>query len=181
MSGGIQKLCDQLAEVAASNALMAFENWKCGMDSPIERLLFIGMYSIIPADEFAAMPLMTCEVIGADVIHPKQQERINEHGTMLIQLQHRLLDWPADFVLSCPSISQKKVVVECDGHEFHERTKEQAARDRSRDRATQTAGHIMLRYTGSEIYRSPLGCARNAIKTLADFIQDDWMKGRGEE
>jgi very-short-patch-repair endonuclease len=179
MSGGIQKLGEQLAEVAASDAWMAYENWKIGMESPIERLLFIGMYSIVPANEMSAMPLMFCEIINQDRIHPKQEERIRQHGTLLIQLQHRLLDWPADFVLSCPSISSKKVIVECDGHDFHERTKEQAARDRSRDRATQAAGHIMLRYTGSEIYRDPLGCARNALKTLADFIRDDWMKDLG--
>jgi very-short-patch-repair endonuclease len=177
MSGGIQKLCEQLADLASSQALMAFENWSDGITSPIERLMLIGMYSVIPHDEIALMPLLKFEVISTDKSHPMQVARAAEHGTLVIQPQYRLLDWPADFVLSCPSISQKRVVIECDGHDFHERTKEQAARDRARDRAVQAQGHIMLRYTGSEIYRDPLGCARNALKTLANAIEPEWFAG----
>ena len=30
--------------------------------------------------------------------------------------------------------SDKQMIVECDGHDFHERTKEQASRDKERDR-----------------------------------------------
>lgn len=49
-----------------------------------------------------------------------------------------LYDFRVDFLLGCWRESNEPpvfLVVECDGHEFHERTKEQAARDRSRDRA----------------------------------------------
>lgn len=46
-----------------------------------------------------------------------------------------------------------RLIVELDGHDFHERTKEQAARDKSRDRAFVLAGWMVLRFTGSEIYR----------------------------
>lgn len=176
MIGGIQKLSEQLAEVAAADALLTFDNWSFGVESPIERLMLVGMLRIIPFEEVSAMPLMTCEIVS-EKSHPKVLERAAEHGCMNIHLQCRLLDWPADFVLSCPSISAKKIIIECDGHDFHERTKEQASRDRSRDRAAQGAGHMMLRYTGSEIYRDPLGCARAAIKALADFIKDDWLDG----
>lgn len=177
--GGIQRLCEQLADVAASNALMGFENWKDGMESPIERLLFIGMYSIIPIQEIEFMPLMKCEVTSSENPHPMQLARIAEHGTLLIQLQERLLDWKADFVLSCPSITEKKAIIECDGHDFHERTKEQAARDRARDRAAQTAGYLMLRYTGSEIYRDPLGCARAALRAYSKFFESEWFDRLG--
>lgn len=52
-----------------------------------------------------------------------------------------------------------KIAIECDGHEFHERTKEQAARDKSRDRALQAAGWRVLRFTGSEIFADPGKCA----------------------
>lgn len=58
------------------------------------------------------------------------------------------------------------VFVECDGHDFHERTKEQAARDRSRDRAIQTAGIPVLRFTGSEIHRDPTICACEVFQFL---------------
>lgn len=174
MIGGIDKLAQQLADLAAANAKMAFEMWDSGVDSPIERLMLIGIYSLIPHQELDISPLMTCEIVSENS-HPAILERAAERGCLVIQMQHRLLDWRADFVLSCPSISGKKVIIECDGHDFHERTKEQAARDRSRDRAAQEAGHMMLRYTGSEIYRDPLGCARAALKALAKAIEPDWI------
>lgn len=51
------------------------------------------------------------------------------------------------------------LAVECDGHDFHERTKDQAARDRSRDRALQERGYTVFRFTGREIYADPMKCA----------------------
>jgi hypothetical protein len=51
------------------------------------------------------------------------------------------------------------IAVECDGHDFHERTKEQAKRDRKRDRDLQARGFRVLRFTGSEIFRDAMACA----------------------
>lgn len=48
--------------------------------------------------------------------------------------------------------------IECDGHEFHERTKEQAARDRRRDRALTAANIPFFRFTGSEIWKDAHAC-----------------------
>lgn len=55
------------------------------------------------------------------------------------------------------------VIVEVDGHDYHERTKEQAARDKRRDRFFSTRGATVLRYTGSEIYRNADRCANEAL------------------
>ena len=51
-----------------------------------------------------------------------------------------------------------KIGVECDGHDFHEKTKEQAARDKKRDRDLQALGYRVLRFSGSEIYRDVNAC-----------------------
>lgn len=59
-----------------------------------------------------------------------------------------------------------KIIVECDGHDFHERTKEQAARDKKRDRDLQSAGWQVLRFTGSEIWRDPSGCVGQLLSFL---------------
>jgi hypothetical protein len=45
------------------------------------------------------------------------------------------------------------VVVELDGHDFHDRTKEQAERDRRRDRNLQALGWRVARFTGSQAHR----------------------------
>lgn len=60
-----------------------------------------------------------------------------------------------------------RVVVECDGHDFHERTKAQAKRDRSRDRALQTQGLMVLRYTGSELHADANACAVEVCRALS--------------
>jgi hypothetical protein len=55
----------------------------------------------------------------------------------------------------------------CDGHEFHERTKEQAARDRSIDRKLQQMGWHVFRFTESEIFRAPEKCMADITKQIA--------------
>jgi len=59
-----------------------------------------------------------------------------------------------------------RMVIECDGHEFHEKTKEQAARDKRRDRHLQMAGYTVFRFTGSEIWENATGCAAQALGHL---------------
>lgn len=51
--------------------------------------------------------------------------------------------------------SPVRVAVELDGHDFHERTKEQASRDKRRDRILAAGGWTMLRFTGSDVYQDP--------------------------
>jgi very-short-patch-repair endonuclease len=69
-----------------------------------------------------------------------------------IRQQHQLGDYRVDFTFES---TEKRVVVELDGHDFHERTKEQATRDKSRDRALTEAGWSVLRFTGSEVWEDP--------------------------
>lgn len=56
-----------------------------------------------------------------------------------------------------------KLAIECDGHDFHERTKEQAQRDKARDRDLVADGWTVLRFTGSEIHKNPSDCAEQII------------------
>lgn len=81
-----------------------------------------------------------------------------------IKTQHKVGKYRADFLLV--SWDGRCVLVECDGHNFHERTKEQAARDRKKDRTLQADGFVILRYTGSEIWADPMTCAADASRTL---------------
>jgi very-short-patch-repair endonuclease len=59
-----------------------------------------------------------------------------------------------------------RIIVECDGHDWHERTKEQAARDKARDRFFQAEGYGVFRFTGSEIYGDPVGKADEIYKAI---------------
>jgi hypothetical protein len=61
------------------------------------------------------------------------------------------------------------VAVECDGHDFHERTKQQAERDKKRDRDLQSIGWRVLRFTGSEIVRDPDSAGRSVWMFLREL------------
>ncbi len=68
-----------------------------------------------------------------------------------------------DFALYYPRTDRKgkiKIAIECDGHDFHEKTKEQAQRDKEKDRILQSNGWLVARFTGSEIFK----------KDVADLI-----------
>jgi very-short-patch-repair endonuclease len=58
------------------------------------------------------------------------------------------------------------LAVECDGHAYHDRTKEQAARDRQRDCALKLAGYEVVRFAGSEILDDPEECALEVFRQM---------------
>lgn len=65
-------------------------------------------------------------------------------------------------------------VIECDGHDFHERTKQQAARDRKKDRDIQNIGIPCLRFTGSEIYKDLDECVNQVDAFGANMLEKLW-------
>lgn len=70
--------------------------------------------------------------------------------------QFKFGPYRVDFAACSPGLPM--VAVECDGHQFHERTKEQVARDKKRDRHFQSNGWRVLRFSGSEIYKDADAC-----------------------
>jgi len=67
------------------------------------------------------------------------------------------------------------VIVECDGHDFHERTREQSEHDKKRDRFLTSEGYRVLRFTGREIWRDPLACAGE----VAEARKQEFMRVGG--
>ena len=61
------------------------------------------------------------------------------------------------------------IAIECDGHEFHERTPQQAQHDKRRDRFFASNSIFVMRFTGSEIRRDPIECAREVYRAT-EFI-----------
>ncbi|MEM1085859.1 MAG: DUF559 domain-containing protein [Verrucomicrobiota bacterium] len=58
-----------------------------------------------------------------------------------------------DTPTNTPRRFSERIAVECDGHNFHEKTPAQAAKDKRRDRFLLQNGYPVMRFTGSEIYR----------------------------
>lgn len=68
------------------------------------------------------------------------------------------------------------VVVECDGHEFHEKTQAQAIRDKTRDRELQRLGYSVIRFSGSEIWKDAKKCADFVNHFISDLVMREWRK-----
>jgi hypothetical protein len=102
------------------------------------------------------------------VLIPSAADPIHACGWITIEVQPELVGIHPDLriTLERPGKALRAVLVECDGHDFHERTKDQAARDKKRDRNLATAGWTTLRFTGSEIYADPLKCASDVVEYL---------------
>lgn len=79
-----------------------------------------------------------------------------------------------DFMISA-QIGGKWVslIVECDGHDYHERTKEQARNDKSRERALKAAGYDLIRFAGSEIWSDPYKCALETIEIMRSIAANN--------
>ena len=95
-----------------------------------------------------------------------------------IQPQAQIGKYRADFLVTYHDLSKTywersgerdslapfSLVVEVDGHDFHERTKDQARRDKKRDRDIQNLGFMVLRFTGSDVWADPLKCATEVLR-----------------
>ena len=165
------------ADVAMAESLSAFKHGTSLAESEIERLFVAGLIH---------HGKCTRREIGFFIPH-RPDYGIVEFMQGCVQSG----DWPACFIIVQPQAvitpyradflavalnangpphtwDWVQAVIECDGHDFHERTKEQAARDRSRDREMTAAGLHVLRFTGSEIWKDPLKCATEAGDFLAE-------------
>lgn len=56
--------------------------------------------------------------------------------------------------------------VEVDGHDYHERTKEQASSDRERDRTLQRNGYAVIRFTGGDVFRDASRCVIDTMNAI---------------
>lgn len=122
------------------------------ISSPIERIMHVILY-----DEFTwAM----------------QQNRTK------IEHQKRIGPYTADFYMTYLSDKDGlvKFIIECDGHDYHERTKAQASHDKKRDRYFTEQGYIVLRFTGSEIVKDPWNLTSSIYQII---VQKDGVVGCG--
>lgn len=81
-----------------------------------------------------------------------------------VQQQADVGPYRADYLFSvrCADGKTRFLVVELDGHDFHEKTKQQAAKDKARDRWMKSNGYEVIRFTGSEVWQNPFACVSEA-------------------
>lgn len=90
--------------------------------------------------------------------------------TLGIRPQTTIDRYRVDLVVSFPFHgAELHLAIECDGHAFHEKTKAQARKDRSRERALTALGYRVVRFTGSEIVGNARSCAAEIMSMVMDF------------
>jgi len=131
--------------------------------SPIESIFLLACYSKFLTD---GPPLLF-----ASRLPETGQMQIYGSRSIAVIPQFRVGRFTADFAFVKlsgvpPRSMSNPLIVECDGHEFHERTKEQAAHDKRRDRDMVRRGLTVMRFAGSEVYGDPIGCAGEVLDHL---------------
>lgn len=133
-----------------------FENASRLCESPIEKLMLMRLMTVSSG---YGWPRPWNRIILPDQDVARAVGRLQEFEIAIVP-QNEIGRYRVDFMLflAVPtpqnSLRIARFVVECDGHEFHEKTKKQAARDKARDRFLVGRTFQVFRYTGSEIFRN---------------------------
>lgn len=171
MSGGWDKLLQDITTSVEGT----LEDWKESPrgGTPIERLFLQSLvwYTKLEGMDFGSVlncsPEEWRESPGFDPISMP----------LFVRSEVQLPFGRVDFLIAAEGLEPRRfrqLIVECDGHAFHERTKEQAAKDRNRDREAVLAGYDVFRFTGSELWRDPWGCAAKVHEWAARGV---WTAG----
>ncbi len=142
-----QQEVSKVAAEAAADSLSLIEH----CESPIEQVLLIWVNYMNTVVPFVRK--------SSDLVINPQETIQTPNGSYRVAF---LLC--GQFEVYVPDLGDITVevalAVECDGHDFHEKTKDQASHDKKRDRGLKAAGYEVVRFTGSEIWANPQNCAQ---------------------
>lgn len=141
-------------EIADCDITLLQSLWNC--ESPVEQLLAIAMQSINLTGIFNFNPFI-------DVITIENQKEI-----IVCDNKYRV-----DFYIPVYYKNQenKFFIIECDGHEFHQKTKKQVESDNERQRNLQRAGYEIIRFSGTEIWHRPYRCAMEILHIIESYCE----------
>ena len=145
-----------------SNLKSSFRDY--GVWSPIEQLFETAVRTIVKLEgcEYDPYP------------DPVVEGKIRYNGVW-IRPQVKIGEYCVDYCISVDEYRDviakmtfpvKKIVVELDGHAFHETTEKQRRYEKERDRYMQKKGYKVFRYTGAEIVSNPFHAAFECLGEL---------------
>lgn len=122
-----------------------------GCESPIEKIFYIAFKYVVFFSDYSFIYLL-----------PQEEIRVGKKK------------YRVDFLFSSeemesPNYKTNKnynLVIECDGHDFHEKTKEQVAKGNDRDYDLKSVGYDVIHFSGSQIYNDPIGCAEKTFEYI---------------
>lgn len=137
---------------------------ECGMESPIEDMFWIACWLLVKVrhQHWNPSPEMTDagSVLWPDGIYVRPQSKIEKYRVDFLICQEGF--GPPEHLLP--------VIVELDGHDFHDKDKRQRSYEKARDRALVRAGYRVLHFTGSDVVKDPFACAFEALEMVGLFV-----------
>lgn len=131
--------------------------WSC--ESPIEQRLAMELH----VNKNEPYVIKKCTLLGIKITIINQSK---------ISINKRICR--VDFEIKAEkldSVIVKQFAIECDGHDFHEKTKEQAREDKERERELIKNNYTVIRFTGSEIYNNAYKCTREVFDIIFSHFE----------
>lgn len=130
------------------------------IDSPIEQIFRISFQTLTRTNNIseydnAVSPNNDIYMSGISLIH---QVNIGKYRVDFVAL------YRGSF-----SDKEKKVIIECDSQQFHDRSERERSYEKQRDRFLQTQGYTVYRFTGSEIIKDSFRCAAEVISFITGY------------
>lgn len=140
----------------------------CNIESPIEQLLYVAMKAIKKIN-FIADHMVVDHSNGRECFHVG----------LCILPQYKINKFKCDFLIIFGSpVSAiphnwkqrilNEVIIECDGHDWHDRNEKQRRYEKQRDRYLQSEGYKISHYTGKEIFENPVKVAVEILNTVTE-------------
>lgn len=175
VAAALEQIAADAAEAASDEVKRLFNFLSPQCESEIERMLALGLIHMsrnCPFRDYAAVDFFRDDDpakhygLSFDDRLAVHAEQFGKGYLVGVTCQQKVGPYRLDFRLRCAKAHGPReewrwlnIAVECDGHDFHEKTKAQAQRDKARDRYLVSAGYRILRFTGAEIWNDPVGCA----------------------
>lgn len=125
------------------------------LESPIEDLFWIAVMAMLSAEYFPVNPDPDPGPDGTWKL-PK--------GAFCIYPQVQIGRFRVDFLLQFNE--GIPVIVELDGHDFHDKDKAQRAYEKARDRFLTAKGNRVLHFTGSEVVADPFKVVHEVLLVM---------------
>lgn len=134
------------------------------IQSPIEELFYIAVKAMCRAAYVTVNP---------EPFQRKNGEWDNYPGIFVIP-QFQVGKYRVDFKLVqhnlAPGDIYGPLVVELDGHEFHDKDKRQRSYEKARDRFLTRQGFKVLHFTGSDVVKDPFKVAHECLDMLGALV-----------
>ncbi len=163
VTGNVWAFIDRAAELRARHARDEFSHemlsdcLERGMESPIEHLFWIAVRTLCVryGEGFNEPPPTEADSIGYGVALFPQ-----------VAIGRYRVDFLVRYWMPLDAEPGKGIIVELDGHAFHDKDQRQRSYEKARDRHLVKAGYRVLHYTGSDVVADPFAPAHEVLALL---------------